>query len=149
MSEKRRARLCTAFRILLLATVCFIWGNSLLSREDSAAFSGETANWLRRLGIPLEDDTILRKLAHFVEFGLLGCELSALLRLRGLKGLQNVCYSALAAFFIAAADETIQIFSGRGALLSDVLLDFTGAITGIVVLNLLMNRIVKAYRSRL
>ena len=141
-----RKRLLT---VLLICMLVFIWGNSLLSRDDSAAFSGGTAEWLRRLGIPLEDDTILRKLAHCVEFGLLGCELSALLRLRGMKGLQNVCYSALAAFFIAAADETIQIFSGRGAQVSDVLLDFTGAVTGILLCNLLMRRFLKRRRSGL
>jgi len=149
MSEKRKARLRIALRVLLIATVCFIWGNSLLSRADSAAFSGKVAAWLRSIGIPLKDDSLLRKLAHFVEFSVLGCEVTMLLRLRGLKGLQNFSYSALTAFFIAAADETIQIFSGRGAQLSDVLLDFTGAVTGIVVLNLLMQKVLKGYRSRL
>jgi len=149
MNEKTKARLRTALRVLLIATVCFIWGNSLLSRADSAALSGRVAAWLRSIGIPLKDDGLLRKLAHFAEFGVLGCELTMLLRLRGLKGLQNFSYSALAAFFIAAADETIQIFSGRGAQLSDVLLDFTGAVTGIVVLNLLMQKVLKGYRSRL
>ena len=149
MDETRKASLRLFLRLALVATLCFIWGNSLLPREESAEISGGLASWLMSLGIPIEDDGLLRKLAHFAEFGLLGTELTLLLRLRGMKGAQNIFFAALAAFLVAAADETIQIFSGRGALVSDVLLDFIGGVTGILLCNLLMQGILKGHRSRL
>lgn len=149
MDETRKASLRLFLRLTLVATLCFIWGNSLLPGEESAELSGGLASWLNSLGLPIEDDGLLRKLAHFAEFGLLGTELTLLLRLRGIKGMQNICLSALTAFFIAAADETIQIFSGRGAQISDVLLDFAGGVTGILLCNLLLQRFLKGYRSRL
>lgn len=145
----RKASLRLFLRLTLVATLCFIWGNSLLPGEESAELSGGLASWLNSLGLPIEGDGLLRKLAHFAEFGLLGTELTLLLRLRGIKGMHNICLSALTAFFIAAADETIQIFSGRGAQISDVLLDFAGGVTGILLCNLLLQRFLKGYRSRL
>ena len=131
MSGARKEQLRLFLRMLLIVTLCFIWGNSLLSRAESAALSGRLAAWLRSIGIPVGEH-FLRKLAHFLEFGVLGAEITMLLRLREKKGLQNLCYSALAAFFAAAADETIQVFTGRSGQLSDVLLDFCGAMTGIL-----------------
>jgi len=136
MSTARKKQLRLFLRLLLIVTLCFIWGNSLLSRAESAALSGRVAAWLRSIGIPVGEH-FLRKLAHFTEFGILGCEITLLLRLKGKKGLQNLCYSALAAFFAAAADETLQVFSGRSGRLSDVLLDFCGAMTGILLCTLI------------
>ena len=149
MDETRKASLRLFLRLTLVATLCFIWGNSLLPGEESAELSGGLAAWLKSLGLPIEDDGLLRKLAHFAEFGLLGTELTLLLCLRGIKGMQNICLSALTAFFIAAADEMIQIFSDRGAQISDVLLDFAGGVTGILLCNLLLQRFLKGYRCRL
>ena len=137
MSSARKEQLRLFLRLLLIVTLCFIWGNSLLSRAESAALSGRLAAWLRSIGIPVGEH-FLRKLAHFTEFGILGCEITLLLRLRGLKGLQNLFCSALAALFAAAADETIQVFTGRSGQLSDVLLDFGGAMMGIVLCSLIL-----------
>ena len=46
--------------------------------------------------------------------------------------------STFVPFLAAAIDETIQIFTGRGAQIKDVLLDFTGALTGILFTALLI-----------
>ena len=75
---------------------------------------------------------LVRKLAHFCEFGLLGCELSLMLILRKRQTLQWYVNIAMFAFVVAALDETIQIFAGRGSSLVDVWIDFAGAVTGIV-----------------
>lgn len=123
--------------MMLIVTLCFIWGNSLLSRSESAAISQGLTAWLRSIGIPVTDHFV-RKLAHFFEFGILGCELTLLFWLRYGLRLRELCLSALAAFLAASIDETIQIFSSRGAQIKDVLLDFTGALTGILFTALLI-----------
>ena len=140
MNGTRKRRLSALLIVLIALTLCFIWGNSLLDREESAEISGGLMQWITELGIPMEDDLPLRKLAHFVEFGLLGCELALLIRLRRGLDRSGVILAACAAFFAAAADETIQHFSGRSAEVSDVLLDLSGALTGILLIACLIFR---------
>ena len=142
MIDGKKSRLRLFLRLLLALTLCFIWGNSLLSREDSAQLSGSLTEWLRSIGIPVSEH-FLRKLAHFSEFGLLGCELTLLLWLRGVRRPRGMGFSALAALLAASADETIQIFTGRGSQVSDVLLDFSGALTGILLCTLIIVLVTK------
>ena len=130
--------------ILLALTLWFIWGNSLLTREESSGLSIRIYEWLQpallAMGLDRIDEHFLRKLAHFTEFAVLGCELAALFFLNRGRNLRSVGFSALCALVTAATDETIQLFSGRAAMLRDVLLDFTGALAGIVLFWLLTHR---------
>ena len=136
MGEARKQQLRLFLRLLLVVTLCVIWGNSLLSREDSAALSGGLTAWLRSIGLPVSNHFV-RKTAHFCEFGLLGAELVLLMRLRGGRGFQCLCNSAFAALLAAVTDETIQVFSGRGSQVLDVVLDFSGAVAGILLCTLI------------
>ena len=124
-------RLRLLFRLLLIATLCFIWSNSLVGKEGSASLSRTVTVWLNGIGIPVTEHFV-RKSAHFCEFGLLGCELAMLFWLRGGLRLQSCCNAAFAALLAAVTDETVQIFSGRGSRVQDVVLDFGGAVTGIL-----------------
>lgn len=142
MSTRNRKRLWnTLLGVLLVWTLCFIWGNSLLSRENSAAFSGKVVELLTPIFSSLSmegpDEHVIRKLAHFTEYAILGLELAALFFINRGRSLKSIGYSALSALAAASADETIQLFSGRAAMLKDVLLDFSGALTGILLLWLL------------
>lgn len=127
--------------ILLIAlTLCFIFGNSLRSREESAEDSGRIVELLKPIFDPDGDLTydefhkIVRKTAHFVEFAALGLE-CALLSFFVSKKLRlcGVLYSAGGCLLAADIDEYIQSFVGRGSMVSDVMLDFCGAIFGIAV----------------
>ncbi|MEG2137804.1 MAG: VanZ family protein, partial [Oscillospiraceae bacterium] len=69
---------------LLILTLCFIWGNSLMPATASAAFSEWIRNILNTLigsvgGDGISGDGILRKVAHASEFAVLGMELTYLL----------------------------------------------------------------------
>ena len=139
METEKKRKLRLFLRLLLIATLCFIWGNSLLSRDDSAALSQGFTAWLRSIGVPVTEHFV-RKLAHFCEFGLLGVELALLFWLRSGLGLREICISAVLALAAAVTDETIQIFTSRGSQLTDVLLDFAGAVTGILLCALLVRR---------
>ncbi len=80
----------------------------------------------------------IRKLAHFSEFMLLGF-LSALLiahlasRFSISAAWLQWSIPALFCLLYAASDEIHQIFTDRGASVTDVLIDFVGAAVGILV----------------
>ena len=132
-------------RILLLlligATLAFIWTRSMKSRAASAAESAAVMELLMPLlelfvGGGNVTDHLVRKLAHFCEFGLLGVEVSAWLALREEK--QGAVWSLPFGFLVGAVDETIQYFVGRGNQFSDVVLDFGGYVCGLGGLRLLL-----------
>ena len=72
MTKKRKAAVAV-LTVLLLANLCFIWGNSLVSRSDSHDLSvgvlGFLPGFLRDL-FPDQEQLvhIVRKAAHFTEF---------------------------------------------------------------------------------
>ncbi len=74
------------------------------------------------------NSAILRKIAHFSEFAVLG-GVFAMLFLGKKAYLKAFLLSAVCAAF----DETIQMFSGRGNSVFDVLLDSFGAACGVLV----------------
>ncbi len=116
--------------VLLGLCLVFIWGNSLLPAEDSGAMSG----WLSRIiayifgSWAVEAEGLLRKLAHFTEFALLGLLLSWNENLyRGKK----TVLSPFLGLLVAMSDETLQLFSaGRAGMVADVWLDFAGVLWG-------------------
>lgn len=128
----RRMRLCAALLVLNLA---FIWGNSLLPGETSEAFSDWVKMLLARFFAFGPDGVggggLLRKIAHFSEFALLGGLLSWLFAM-----LQKKRHWPFACGFLAACvDETIQRFvPDRFPSLFDVGIDTFGVLTGMLVL---------------
>lgn len=130
---KERTRKILGWSLLGL-TLAVIWGNSLMPVRISAQMSNDSAAWLQRFlqltgPVGLFVLRYLRKIAHFLEYTLLGAELMLLL------GKKRVALSPLvrclsAALWAAVADESLQILSGRGPLVTDVLLDLCGALHG-------------------
>lgn len=130
MSRQTQHRFCA---ILIALNLAFIWGNSAMPGDNSGALSG----WLLELLSFLPDSdlahTILRKLAHFSEFGLLGILVCWLWNLHR----DNLPVS-LPGFGLAVAciDETIQYFvPGRASSLIDVWIDTAGFTTGLILLS--------------
>ena len=69
--SKKRMTLCVS---LIICNIAFIWVNSMLPREVSAAFSklvGQIMDWFLPSQVTMakgEGNGILRKIAHFTEF---------------------------------------------------------------------------------
>ncbi|MCR4770693.1 MAG: VanZ family protein [Oscillospiraceae bacterium] len=146
MTGKERRR-NTALTILIFLTLAFIWGNSLMSRDESDGLSRWILQHIFR-GVFIVDDIdsgnhILRKCAHFTEFAFLGLLLCVRFR-----GKRRFWLFGNLAFAAAAADETIQLFSGRGSRAADVLLDCSGAVFGIIVASVLLSLVRKRKRLR-
>lgn len=150
MSGKKRRVLSTVLICLCIATVAFIWGNSMLGSKASSNVSNSVLGALdpiiRRFGIVSKDDLWLRKLAHFTEFAALGAELLFLAAVKGKSGFQTASNCAFAALLVALTDETIQLISGRNSQVLDVLLDFSGSLTGILIAWLIC-RLIKKRRA--
>ena len=133
-----RLRLCAA---LLAMNLLFIWGNSLLPGEVSGAFSDWVKSVLSRIFAGSEDDVsgggLLRKLAHFSEFALLGacfCWLYAMLMTTQPR---QLLFASISGILAACVDETIQRFVPlRNGCLTDVGIDTAGVFTGIVLFSI-------------
>ena len=126
--------------VLLLATLAFIWGNSMTPGTESHEMSGGILQWISRfLNLSASSEEILhlliRKAAHFCEFALLGLLLTWRVGMTGRSGANLCCPALLGGLLAACMDETIQIFSeGRSSSLLDVWLDTCGVLAGMAVL---------------
>ena len=136
MKKRKGTYLLAALACLVL---CFIWGNSMLSGEESGAISGGLLDWLVRTFPFLKwlPEIVLRKIGHFSEFGLLGFLLAWFFLLQGQRGLHRLSMPLLFTVLIAVADETIQSFSlGRTPSVIDVWIDVAGGCAGILLVAL-------------
>ena len=145
---------------LVVLMLLFIWGNSLLpasasSRESSAVLRlaepliSALQRYLAARGHALDQEYLIRKLAHFSEYAVLGVLMLALLIRPGLR--VRPLASALMCLAAALLDEGIQMFSdGRGPSLRDVALDFSGACVGVIlaVPAVLIVRLIRKQKKR-
>ncbi len=120
-----------ALLIVSALTLAFIFGQSMLPRSVSAGESG----WLeesvldpvfRFFGMDPPEDHIIRKVAHIMEFAVLSVLLVFCFR-------GQVVKSAGIAFCAAFLDESIQLLTDRGALITDVWIDLAGILIGTLV----------------
>ncbi|MEE1124460.1 MAG: VanZ family protein [Acutalibacteraceae bacterium] len=144
------------FTTLTLALTAFIWLHSLASADESSKESEGVLNFLNNffvgLGMePVLTDFIVRKLAHFLEFTAYGALLSATYisyTNQLAKNIPNMLFVLLA---VPVIDETLQYFSpGRSPQVRDVLIDFSGCITGLIFTALVFAiiKFVKAKKSK-
>ena len=132
--------------------IIFIFSFSLQPGDVSSQISSGFGQWLIQTLLPFAKDfleenwgvvhLIIRKGAHFTEYLVLGILMRSTLhqyahrlptRLGGVSWLMCVV--------VASCDETIQRYvGGRAGQVMDVLLDARGALVGIVLLSLCINR---------
>ena len=120
------------FLLLAVAVTAFIWQQSTIPAPQSAQISDTVRDVVvdavggEETAVGSFVDRFVRKIAHFVEFSLLGlCIEAYFLRRHAWRLL--LCRAAIGGF-VAAFDEFLQIFTDRGASVKDVLLDLSGFI---------------------
>lgn len=134
------------FLLCAAAVTAFIWQQSTLPPVESAA----TSDAVRDVVVPAVGgpttwvggflDRFLRKIAHFTEFGILGLTVEAYLSYR-----HTVRADLLALAFgvaVASCDELLQLATGRGAAVLDVLID----VCGYLALSLLLRAVCATVR---
>ena len=140
-SEKRGLIL---YGILSLLVLMVIYGQSMLSRQESAGVSGFVVTYLKPVldpgdwWKPEDFHYFIRKAGHFTEYMLLGLfygRFFALLNRH--RGKRNVSALLLTVLTVAVSDEYLQYFTGRGSAVTDVVLDFSGALVGVLLVSVL------------
>ena len=117
--------------ICFFTSLSFIFGNSLLPKGESANVSNGVQGVIE--AIVGEDSPVaeffreyLRKIAHVTEFALLAIEVTLLRFLYDKRSRSAFIHSLSFGLFVAVTDESLQILSDRGPLISDVLIDLSG-----------------------
>jgi len=79
----------------------------------------------------------VRKNAHFMEYLILGVLVINALRKSGMTGGKGITFALLMCILYASSDEYHQLFvQGRAGRVTDVLIDSSGALTGILLYSL-------------
>ena len=126
---------------VLILNLAFIWGNSLLDGDKSNALSDAVIGLMRRIvgfsgggsggastGGSGTLSFLVRKAAHMTEFLLLAVW-AGMLDFRGKFLPQRLLFGLMTAL----VDETIQLYTGRTSLVTDVWIDYIGFAVGTVV----------------
>lgn len=125
------------FIIIAVLLTAFIFKNSLEPANESLRSSGRFVfgmKWFfNQIGVLKSDDEIVhivRKTAHFCEFAAQGCFISWSFYQAFHKRITSVLFFGL---LTACTDEFIQTFvDGRSGMISDVFIDFSGTIGGLI-----------------
>ena len=121
------------FLILTVVWLCFIFGHSMMPASTSHKESSALLQWLQQF-LPFLSHKLLRKLAHFSIFAVLGALLYGLFRQYERFHLLKPIGAALCGAF---TDETIQLFvPGRSGQVSDIWIDLSGAACMIFIVHL-------------
>lgn len=150
--------------LLVVAVMVMIYSFSAQTGEESGAMSGKLTTWVLNLLVPdfanfspekqeavrSTVGLIVRKLAHFSEYALLG--FSLMLHIAQIQKKTAVCLPVLWAWGIgtlyAASDEFHQGFvAGRGPSIVDVTIDSAGVIAGVLFLAWILLRKTKKKAS--
>ena len=144
----KRKMICT---LLLIVNLAFIWGNSLTPGAVSGDMSGGILAWVNQfLGLNESGAELLhhliRKAAHFTEFACLGALLAWYWGMRSDR--HPVALPSLLGMAAAVVDESIQMFTpDRGPSLTDVWIDTSGVVTGMMIL-LLGHHLIKKRKMK-
>lgn len=132
LPDIKKRRLFYLFSALALITILTAWLFSAQPPEASRAQSG----WLKALILRLVGvevpELLIRKLAHFSEYFLLGLFSGLAIRQLGWRRRRALVALALA-LPAAGIDEAIQVFSARGPSFIDVGIDLTGDAAGLFI----------------
>ncbi len=158
MEEKKGKNKIRLILQILLPVLCALWlafiiANSLRTGEESTVQSSAVVDTVQKVAQVVAPNSqianatgeaydklhaVIREMAHFMEFAILGalfcwCYLSYSYKAVGL------CIPVSLTLFIPHLDEFLQSrVADRAAMLSDVLTDTVGGVTGLIVAGLLV-----------
>lgn len=146
--------------ILLLGTFSIIFGFSSQDGEKSGSISKKiTEEIVKRIPqiqekeqeerelITQRTEKVIRKIAHFSIYTVVGILLMALVSTYQIKEKNKIIISIIIGITYACSDEIHQSFiPGRSPMITDVMIDTMGVILGILLI-LLGKVIIKKYRK--
>ena len=139
-----------ALIIIICATIAFIWIHSIMPTDMSSNESGLVMKIIQPVlelfvGKGNVTEHLVRKMAHFIEYFVLGSELTFFFNRKKLpqfpKAVATIIFPLGISLTVASIDEFIQIFSNRGPMVQDVLLDFCGALTAYIIVRIILRAV--------
>lgn len=151
MSNKRKT-FAVILSILIVFTLCFIFGNSLKTQSQSVVSSGGVFEKVKPFlsvifGEGQITHSIFREFAHFAEFFVLGLEVALLFFVVFTLTCKIKVFAHLIGLIIAVIDESLQFLTDRGPEIIDVLIDFVGYLSALLFIVLIIT-IVKRFESK-
>ena len=136
----------------LIAIFVTIFGFSNQNSETSSGLSRKVTNFVVEIVPTIKNmpeaekekvvdriESIVRKIAHYSIYTLVGILLMSLMSTYKLKELDRIAVSLIIGVIYASTDEIHQAFvPGRGPLVTDVILDSMGVLTGIFIVMLVL-----------
>lgn len=133
--------------ILLLGTFFVIFNFSSQDGDKSESASGKVTKVVtsniksiqkleknKKEKVLERTEKIIRKIAHFLIYTLVGILLMGLINTYNLKEKKKICISLMLGAIYASSDEFHQSFiPGRSAQITDVILDSMGVLLGILI----------------
>lgn len=139
----------TILLILIILTCLIIFEFSGQNANGSKKVSGKITEKIVSIFYNVKLDknrveSIVRKIAHYSIYTLLGIEIMSFISTFTIKEFDRISFALIAGMIYAMIDEIHQAFvPGRGAIITDVMLDSLGVMTGIFICLL----IIKLYKS--
>ena len=143
MKDKKRLIARIILTVLTVTAVAAIFYNSSLDADESTEQSSSLLLAINQffcsMGIPIElTETVLRKMAHFAEYTVLGALLSTTVYLYAQKRAKTLLIALPLGAVIATCDELIQLIpAGRSSEVRDVLIDFCGVLLASLIVTLI------------
>ena len=136
----------------LIAIFVTIFGFSNQNAETSSGLSRKVTNFvveiipsIKNMPEPEKEnvvdrvESIVRKIAHYSIYTLVGILLMSLMNTYKIKELDRIAVSLIIGVIYASTDEIHQVFvPGRGPQITDVILDSMGVLTGIFIVMLVL-----------
>lgn len=140
--------------LLSVLAVSAIFYNSSLDAVTSTTQSDPLVDginaFFKSIGLPITvDDFIVRKAAHFSEYGVLGVLLSVTVYLYAQKRWKSFFITLPIGAGVAVCDELIQMFpAGRSCEVRDMLIDFSGVLCAALIMQLILYLIERHKRKK-
>jgi len=129
------------FALCIVLCMTGIFYQSTKSQADSNATSQTVSEKVQPIVDPQQKiepkdfNDMLRKVAHGIEFMILGIFLGLLFhQIKKLTGNTYLSCPLLISLLTGVTDEFLQSLNDRGSLVKDVLIDFGGAVAGIFLI---------------
>lgn len=136
MKIKKLNKTAILLSVLVILITAFILLNAFLDFSASHKLSGVIMKFLFPNATETDgvvDDFWLRKLAHLIEYALLGSAVGGINAFFRRQFSRHIVGGALFGILsVAVIDEFIQGFNGRNSSVGDVIIDFCGALLGVV-----------------
>lgn len=146
--------------LLLLGTFYIIFGFSSQDGEKSGSLSRRITEKIATLIPQIQEksklekenimntmESIIRKMAHFSIYTVVGLLLMALVSTYNIKEKNRLIISLTTGIIYATSDEIHQSFvPGRSPMITDIVIDTMGVILGILLI-ILGKKIIKKYRE--